>query len=129
MKLWEVMRLLEENPKREFEAKLKGSGNLVVMSVDNSIGKFYMFDVYKDGSIIGALRNGGTFNGNVSLELEWCEVKQPVPWQEAIQAWGEGRKIRIKNRHGGESFCSGGVGALINVTHDELVHGTWYVED
>ena len=93
MKLWEVMRLLEENPKREFEAKLKGSGNRVVMSVDNSIGKFYMFDVYKDGSIIGAFGNEGAFNGNVSLDLDWYEVKQPVPWQEAIQAWADGKKV------------------------------------
>jgi hypothetical protein len=74
--------------------------------------------------------DAGKFSGNLANnEDDWQPVRQPVTWQEAIQAWGEGRKIRIKNRRGGESFYSGGVGGLINVTHDELVHGTWYVED
>lgn len=122
MKLWEVMRLLEENPKREFEAKLKDSSNRAVMSVDNSFGQFYMFDVYnKDGSIIG-----GTFNGNVSLNFDWNEVKHPVTWQKAIEAWGSGRTIKKCFPNSEQTYPSG---TTIHLTKNDVVNGTWYVED
>lgn len=129
MKYSEAIKLLEENPNNVVMAQCAVMGGWIVrMSVVRGISRYFHFEVLEGGKVIDESSCAGGFNGNVALNLDWQLVRKPVTWQEAIQAWGEGRKIRIKNRHGGESFCSGGVGALINVTHDELVHGTWYVE-
>jgi hypothetical protein len=128
MKLWEVIKALDENPRKVFSAKSGDSDLELSADIDHLKDFGYTFlDVVTTCEVEGKVKHDLSCLGKLSAD--WQPVRQPVTWQEAIQAWGEGRKIRIKNRRGGESFYSGGVGGLINVTHDELVHGTWYVED
>ena len=89
MKLWEVMRLLEENPTKVYEADMR-CGYTARMRMDDV---YYRFETFDEGMLIGQHRGDGAFNGNAGLYLDWHEVKQPVTWQEAIQAWYEGKKV------------------------------------
>ena len=93
MKLWEVMRLLEENPKKRFEATLDCTSNIARMSVEKGVSRYFKFEVFDGSRRIEQSYNAGAFNGNVSLDLDWHEVKQLVTWQEAIQAWADGKKV------------------------------------
>ena len=89
MKQWEVMRLLEENPAKVYEAKMKRD-YIARMRVNDG---YYRFEIFNGGELVGQYRGDGAFNGNARLNLDWHEVKQPVTWQEAIQAWVDGKKV------------------------------------
>ena len=126
MKLWEVMKLLEENPTDVYEAKMNESWR-VRMTVKDGFGGYYYFEVFNSKRLIDQSRGGGAFNGNVALSLDWQLVRQPVPWQEAIQAWADGKMVSVDV--GGCKF---------KLTHDDTIFGlserminlgTWYVED
>ena len=89
MKQWEVMRLLEENPAKVYESDMH-CGHTARMRVRNG---YYQFEIFNGESLIGQYREAGAFNGNAGLYFDWHEVKQPVTWQEAIQAWVDGKKV------------------------------------
>ena len=93
MKLWEVIKELTENPTKKFEAKLSPSGWTLRMSVDTRFSRYFKFEVFCDKELIDESSDRGAFNGNVSLDDDWRPVKQPVTWQEAIQAWVDGKKV------------------------------------
>lgn len=93
MKLWEVIKELTEDPKKKFEATLDCTSNTVRMRVETGVSRYFKFEVFNGSKLIEQSYNGGAFNGNVALGLDWHEVKQPVTWQEAIQAWADGKKV------------------------------------
>jgi hypothetical protein len=95
MKLYKVMELLEENPTDVYEAELTSIGWTVRMSVIDEYGGYYHFDVFNGKRLVDQSLDGGAFNNNVALNLDWQLVKQPVPvpWQEAIEAWVDGKKV------------------------------------
>ena len=76
MKQWEVMRLLEENPTKVYEAELSGSKKAIIR-ID---GGYYRFEVFNRDGLIDQSEPVGAFNGNSALRFEWHEVKQPVTW-------------------------------------------------
>lgn len=130
MKYWQVVKELEENPDKVFEAWLDGKeGWKVRMSV---ISRYFHFEVFDGERLVHLSINGGAFNGNVSADLDWHEVRQSVTWEEAIQAWVGGKTIKCE--HGQITF-------VYNPDYDEFfgnnsgVHkrlftnGKWYVED
>ncbi len=52
---------------------------------------------------------------------------QPVTWQEAIQAWVEGKTVTVSTQFGFESKeVKKSRGSII--TEYEITKGTWYVE-
>ena len=127
MKLWEVMRLLEENPTGVYEAQLNDCGLRVRMTVDTELGEYYNFEVFNSNRVIDQSLGGGAFNGNVALDLDWQLVRQPVTWPEAIQAWGAGKIVSVEVD-----------GCEFKLTHDYSIFGlskrminlgTWYMED
>lgn len=124
MKLWEVIKQLEENPNKRFINTYSDK----VMEVRQEEG-FMDFTV----KVNNVIRN---WNLEDSVELSdnnWQEVKQPVTWQEAIEAWVNGGKVKCILH--GESFIYdssqwknmySGDGYLCD---SEILNGTWYIED
>ena len=125
MKLWEVIKALTEDPTKKFESKLS-SRLMLRMSVTTAISRFFKFEVFYDTKLIDQSSDGGAFNGNVSLDYDWQPVKQPVPWQEAIQAWICGSKVTVVL--GGDECIFEGFTEPEFVNH-AINEGVWYVED
>ena len=62
----------------------------------------------------------------INLNDNWQLVKQPVTWQEAIQAWADGKRVTLKLDRREYAFC--GFSDPAN-TRRAIKSGTWYVED
>ena len=131
MKLWEVLRELHEDPKKKFENDL---GNVIgfydgVLSWlptkdNNRVAHFIAWDERSglDGNVIS------TNVGDI-----WHELKQPVSWQEALEAWINGKRVVCKLN---EDTYSYHISRLLLVDQDanalsdsEIQRGTWYIED
>ena len=125
MEYWEVVKELKEDAKKKFEAKLESTDWTVRMSVDTGFSRYFKFAVFNGARLIDQSHNGGTFNGNVALDLDWQLVRQPVPWQEAIQAWVEGKRVTLELDRLEYAFC--GFSDQAN-TRRAINSGTWYVE-
>jgi hypothetical protein len=126
MKLWEVMKALDENQNKVARAKLNGNGWDVEMRVEKGFSKYFMFNVFNGDRLIGQELAGGAFNGNVAIDLDWEIVKQPITWQEAIQAWGSGKSIRLKMLGWEQIFKPENA---VELNHARITDGTWYVEE
>ena len=126
MKLWEVMKLLEENPTDVYEAKMNESWR-VRMTVKDGFGGYYYFEVFNSKRLIDQSRGGGAFNGNVALSLDWQLVQQPVPWQEAIQAWADGKMVSYSYTDSDLRYCFGDSNAMMRP--EKIKNAKWYVED
>ena len=132
MEYWEVVKELKEDAKKKFEAKLESTGWTVRMSVDTRLSRYFMFEVFNGARLIDQSCNGGAFNGNVALDLDWQLVRQPVTWQEAIQAWADGKTIKTESSDGIRTYkrtTNSLQSVLGGVTKDEILNGKWYVED
>ena len=65
--------------------------------------------------------------GYLSLDLDWQPVvREPVMWQEALQAWADGKTIRLKML-GWEQVWK--PTNAISFNHFQITQGSWYVED
>ena len=126
MKLWEVIKELTEDPKKEFEAKMLAKDWTVRMSVDTKLPRYFKLEVFNGKKLIDQSLNGGGFNGNVALNLDWQLVRQPVTWQEAIQAWADGNTIRLA-MPGWEQVWR--PTNAVELNQCRIKDGTWYVED
>ena len=128
MKLWEVMKLLDEDPTKRFEAKVNDVWK-VRMTAKTRFSGYYHFEVFNGKRLIDQSRGSGAFNGNVALNLDWQLVRQPVTWQEAIEAWADGKVVYVENKAGGRVYRCGGEGEKMYLLQSEVKNGTWYVED
>jgi len=59
---------------------------------------------------------------------EWELIREPVPWQEALQAWAEGKTVEWHyppNDKGfiGKTFYP----SCLGPTRETLITGTWYI--
>ena len=94
MKLWEAMKLLEEDPTMKFEYKDDRKKWLLYTDVGELNGLvFYMLDCWDNN---GELMTGtafGSLRGNLTTSNNWQLVREPVTWQEAIEAWVDGKKV------------------------------------
>ena len=130
MKLWEVMSFLEENPTDVYEAQLNDWGGKARMTVKAGYGKYYYkFEVFDGDRLVDQSQPFGSFNDNVALDLDWKLVRQPVTWQEAIQAWADGKEVCVENKAGGRVYRHGGEGKEMHLLQSEITTGTWYAED
>ena len=109
MELWEAMKELGENPNKVFKNRY--------------------------GVKLTAKNGWASIDGRTTFPMEdvWEEVKQPVPWQEAIQAWAEGKTVIVENTcdkrkyDGKKNFFKDEHGNPMGSW--EITNGTWYVED
>ena len=68
----------------------------------------------------------------INLNDNWQPVRQsvwqPITWQEAIQAWVEGKTVTVSTMFGlGSREVKKSRGS--SITEYEITKGTWYVED
>lgn len=135
MKTSEMMAMLEKNPKLRF--RCNGPGGTVHF-VTTSHEKYYKQEALFQGMVRTdefdkPLPPGLRFFGNVAIDSEWELVPQSVPWQEALQAWAEGKTIKCEMIGASHAFIldpqkmeSSQFGAT---TFDMawLKKGTWYI--
>lgn len=73
------------------------------------------------------------FSGNLLINDDgWEVVRHPVTWQEAIQAWVDGKSIRWEDGYVGKVYGAhdGNLGDLeIRLWQFNSERGKWYVED
>ena len=109
MELWEAMKELGENPNKVFKNRY--------------------------GVKLTAKNGWASIDGRTTFPMEdvWEEVKQPVTWQEAIQAWAEGNTVIVENTcdkrkyDGKKNFLKDEYGNPMGSW--EITNGTWYIED
>ena len=128
MKLWEAMELLDENPSLKFEYQDNRKKWLLYADVGGLTGLvFYQLDCWDNN---GELMTGtafGSLHGNLTTSDNWKLVKQPVTWQEAIQAWGTGKIVSVDV--GGCKFKFTHDDTIFGLSERMINLGTWYVED
>lgn len=130
MKLSEAIAMLEKNPKLRF----KRYNDYIFC---NSSGFIY----FERLSCIGGQPipkdySGGNFEGNVTVYQDWQLVREPVPWQEAIQAALDGKRVICEGCKGcSPKFqCLNRDRGIIgkggwNPCLDQIKTGTWYIEE
>lgn len=109
MKLDEALKALDENPKKVFSC----AGMRV--TVVSGAYKFTNVNTRKSEFWIGK-------------DNDWQEVKQPVTWQEALEAWANGREITLINVHKELRRITQEVG-LLCLSKEKIINGTWYIEE
>ncbi len=125
MKYWEIVKRLTENPALSGVAVI--GSTRYELYVDNSRtlqSATHYTEVGLNGTSLGKAANID-FDG-------WEIVHQPVTWQEAIEAWADGKTIKTQSDDGIRTYrkTSKGLQSVLGgVTKDELLNGTWYVED
>ena len=133
MKFWEVIKELTEDQKKKFEQR--EPDRVETISCEDG---FLVYISEFRGKVID--RGGITENADLE-EDNWYEVKQPVSWQEAIQAWAEGGKVVWEHGTDRRVFDRGN--RLLSAKHQShlidqdgdavtvrmIFGGKWYVED
>jgi len=64
--------------------------------------------------------------GFLSLDFDWKPVPELVTWQEAIQAWADGKTIRLEMPEWEQVWKPTNA---ISFNHCQITRGSWYVED
>lgn len=64
--------------------------------------------------------------GYLSLDYDWQPISQPVSWQEAIQAWADGKTIRLVMPEWEQVWKPTNA---ISFNYCQITQGSWYVED
>ena len=127
MKTSEVIEALERNPWKRFECNLF-SGFKALMSTRDGYFDLKIFNC--NGELISQEKKGGAFNENIRVNKDWQEVKQPVTWQEAIEAWANGKRIKYENEHGCLTYSGNTLKDEIGpLASYQLTTGTWYIEE
>jgi hypothetical protein len=122
MKLWEVMRLLEENPAKVYEARLVRNPWVARVRVEKGCYQFTGHDANDGDRIIQPL-----VEERMTLDLDWYEVKQPVPWQEAIKEFAKGKKLVVSFNN--KELTLGELVELPKYLDGAITSGKWYVEE
>lgn len=115
MKLWKALKELDENPEKKFSSKFE--------RVDA--------DVFIEGISLKVVHQGVVVLA-LDVNRDWQEVKQPVTWQEALEAWVNGKTIKCTIQ--GSDFIFDGYKPKLRDQIDtigriQLREGTWYIED
>ena len=127
MKLWEAMELLDENPSLKFEYQDNRKKWLLYANVGGLTGLvFYQLDCWDNN---GELMTGtafGSLHGNLTTSNNWQLVREPVTWQEAIQAWSVGKRVKVSTIQRDYVFSQI---EKMEVSPMMIQDGIWYVED
>jgi len=121
LKTIEMLIKLAENPKKIFIRPRDGRRFRTSSKIrDGEIIDYYVSDL-----------TPLTSSECISLNDEWEEVPQEVPWQEAIQAWVDGKKvyfIDVNNKKRIIRNCNLFIDDGVYVHREHLTEGKWYIE-
>lgn len=142
MKLWEVIKELTDDPTKRFERKERFKHWVMGTDVVGGAirGSTYYFMLDCDGE--DSYGDAGEFSGNfANNEDDWQLVRQPVTWQEAIQAWADGKKVVweedtdrrvfdrnkgwLSTKHQAQMIDQDGDAVSVRM----ISGGAWYMED
>ena len=125
MKYWEVVKRLTENPELSGVAVIDSIRYELYVNDSGTLkSKTYYLELGTTGTSIGKA-------GKIDFD-GWEIVRQPVTWQEAIQAWADGKTIKTESSDGIRTYkrtTNSLQSVLGGVTKDEILNGKWYVED
>lgn len=82
-KTWEVVKILMENPRLRFEAKINKKKSNMWIDTDGDLA----MDVVKTAPDY-------PITDNEWLNAEWQLVETPVTWQVALQAFIDGKRVK-----------------------------------
>ena len=119
MKYWEVLKNLTENPELSGVAVIDSIRYELYVNDSGTLkSKTYYLELGTTGTSIG---KAGTifFNG-------WELVKQPVTWQEAIQAWADGKKVSYKYSYNEVMYEFQDSNRMLSI--EKIKDAAWYVE-
>ena len=128
MKLWEVIKALTEDPTKKFERKDRYKHWVMGTDVVGGAisGSTYYFTLDCDGE--DSYGEAGNFSGNfANNEDDWQLVRQPVTWQEAIQAWADGKRVSYKYPYGPVTYPFQDSDRMMGI--EKIKDAIWYVED
>ena len=114
MKTWEMIKELTENPKAKAKEvnSPNDQGHDTVSVVENRIcwGGDSCFPLYilVDGKEVS----------------EWELIPQEVTWQDALQAWVDGKTIRSETNCTGCTYHSN---SHTDIPKSEIQFGKWYI--
>jgi len=120
-KTWEIIKMLSENPNLRFKA------------MPYSEAKTFSDEVCL---VNGVLCWGGNnaYPLQVAIgkyDIDWHLVETPVTWQEALQAWTEGKTIRCEcfgQDFGIEEYLiRKGVHTCVTLSRKGLLYGQWFI--
>ena len=141
MKLWEVIKALTEDPTKKFVLD-EGDRNYTLSVGEGCFANYFNLSAIDGNGANISNFDSGQFDGNFTTdEDDWQLVRQPVTWQEAIQAWYEGKKAvwegdgerRVFDRnnswlglkHQAQMIDQDGDAVTVRM----ISGGEWYVED
>ena len=131
MKLWEVIKELTEDTTKKFV--LNDGDRIYTLSAERGgVSNFFMLSAINEEGVNISHLDSGQFDGNFATdEDDWQPVRQPVTWQEAIQAWADGKTIKCE--HGQITFVYNPddefFGNHSGVHKRLFTNGSWYVDD
>ena len=82
-KTWEVVKILMENPRLRFEAKINKKKSNMWIDTEGDL----VMDVVETAPDY-------SITDNEWLNAEWHLVETPVTWQEALQAFIDGKRVK-----------------------------------
>ena len=119
MKYWEIVKRLTENPELSGVAVIDSTRYELYVDDSGTLeSKTYYLKLGTMGYSIGAA-------GNIDFD-GWEIFKQPVTWQEAIQAWNAGKVVKVRTTHWDYVFSPIEKMELLPTM---IQDGTWHVED
>ena len=127
MRYSEAICKLEKDPTLEF--KLLETGKTWTLKTDydprfpDDESLYFIVEcdseVYHDGAV--------EFSGNLLINDDgWEVVRKPVTWQEAIQAWNDGKVVKVSTIH--QDYVFSPIEKM-TVLPTMIKYGTWYVEE
>lgn len=131
MKTSEMIAMLEKNPKLKFQYNT-GSESGVMSCIDGDIKLIEHNGKPANYSQYLILHSG-------YMRQDWQLVREPVSWQEAIQAWIDGKEIEACECEGcGNGGSCGVMGYIKSTPNDTSLHANcrqqfktakWYIND
>lgn len=112
-KTWEMLKMLEENPKLKFKKTSWGEGSYITpLETGKVINEYKLFH-----KIIYA------------IDDRWILIQEPISWQEAVEAIIDGKNIRALCRDCSVSNCYFKACDSNSICIDGIKNGVWFIED
>ena len=112
-----MIAMLEENPNLKFKSCYNG----------------FHLEATIDDNLLRISESGITSDRikYLNLNSDWQLVREPVSWQEALQAWIDGKTIKCKYPPNDMKLISTTFlpkNLTSTPTREALITGTWYIE-
>lgn len=127
LKTWEMIKALSENQNLKFASPIPSH---IVMFNPISKRIEWLIDGKYEDFILISNKECGIDN----LHIEWELVRESVSWQEAFQAWADGKSVYVTLNGFIKQYIGDGEYLKIKnisrgISVDEITKGKWYIEE